>query len=166
MESLRKVTPRRFVYHVTRRLRRESIAKHGLIARERDYLGGKTVFAHNSNQLDRDWYPYCFDVFYFTPDGTSKVQSQIINDDRCVVTNFVYLLEFDVWRIDTHKLKRDWFIDNHACFDFLQKINIPFYVFSYGDVPVSALKLIDLEKPIDIFYKESEGVAHVINHFR
>jgi hypothetical protein len=166
MEDLRKVTPRRFVYHVSRKSVRDSIAKHGLIARHYDRIGGNAIFAHNSNQLDRDWYPYCFDVFYFTPRGTGKNKSQIINDDKPVVTNFVYLLEFDVWRIDTHKLNRNWYIDNAACYDFMQKLNIPFYLFTYGDVPPSALKLIDLEKPIDIFYNKTKGVAHVINHFR
>jgi len=168
MESFKKITPRRFVYHLTKKSHRASIARYGLLACSGSWYEN-TVFAHNSNSINSDWYPYVHaDVFYYTcvTGGPGKYYSQIINDDQPIVTNMLYFLEYDVWRIDTHKLKRVWFIDSVAAAEFLLNPTIPFYIMSYGDIPVSALKLINLEKPVDIFYQKADGVAHIVNHLR
>jgi hypothetical protein len=156
MDSLKKVTPHRFVYHLTKKSNRASIAHFGLLACDGSWYEN-AVFSHNSNSINSDWYPYVFeDVFYYTciTGGSGKYYSQIINDDQPIVTNMLYFLEYDIWRIDTHKLNRDWFIDSVTAAEFLLNPTIPFYIMSHSDIPVSALKLINLENPIDIFLQK------------
>ena len=160
-----KIKPRRYVYHLTYSENREFIVRKGLVASSRDgALSYKNaVFAHNTNKITEYWYPYILDQ-YDIMFGMIKEIVNLMNFGSWLEQDFV-TMKYDIWRIDTHALNRNWFLDNVAGRDFLKGINYPYYVMSYGDIPPSALMLVDLFQPYDIEMVENE-VAHIVPHFK
>lgn len=158
-----KIKPRRYVYHLTYSENREFILRKGLKANSSAGLYRNAVFAHNTNQLTDYWYPYVMDQ-YDIMFGMVKQEVKLMNFGSWLEQDFV-TMKYDIWRIDTHALNRNWFVDNVAVTDFLNGIKYPYYVMTYGDIPPSALMLVDLFQPFDVEMVEDE-VAHIVPHFK
>jgi len=156
-----KITPRRFVYHMTSRFNRSLILKKGLLASSSEGIGYKNaVFAHNTKMLSDLWYPYVMDHWAWFGDNT-----RIIHSEDPLLDQFLHFHCYDIWRIDTRKFKRDWFIDNVAGDDFLRNPKSSYYIVTFGNITVDEIKLVNLEKPVNIHYTQN-GVAHVTSQFR
>lgn len=156
-----RITPQRFVYHLTSKSNRLSIAKKGLIGHSTQSIGYQNaIFAHNHCKPSCLWYPYILDVYDSNPNQTIK----FLNDENFIVTDFA-LMNYDVWKIDTKAIKNEWFVDNVALKDFLAGSWYPYYVVTFRDIPASALKLIDYLNPYGFFHKKGE-VAHVFSQYK
>ncbi len=150
----KKITPRRYVYHISKNVFRNSIIKSGLIGKSNSTIGyTNAVFAHNNCDDLLLWYPFILDIWDLTVKTGGKT-----------ITKVYTILNYDVWRIDTGKITNEWFIDNVAQNDFLDKSEYPFYIVTFENIDPSALKLVDLENPLKIFNKN--GVTHIVNEFK
>ena len=158
-----KIQPRRYVYHLTHSENREFILRKGLKANSSKGFYKNAVFAHNTNQLTHYWYPYVMDQ-YDIMFGMVKQKVKLMNFASWLEQDFV-TMKYDIWRIDTYALNKNWFVDDIAINNFLNGIKYPYYVMTYGDIPPSALMLVDLFQPFDIEMVESE-VAHIVPHFK
>jgi hypothetical protein len=118
----KKVLPKRYVYHVTVEMHRESIGKNGLIPKnsKESQWGVKSmndqypamVFANNTEVF--------YDFFYF---------------DDPVRPYYNY----DIWRIDTAAFKADWYLD----------LNISwrdFYICTPNHIPREAITQMQITK--------------------
>ncbi len=154
----RKITPLRYVYHVSYASSRESIEKKGLIAKFSEMNDAKCVFAHNAGYPDMGWYPFCFDEpFYW--EKTADFDSRELD--------FLYFMlkyEYDFWQIDTRKAGISWYIDKHGMNDFYDGINYPFLIMAFDDVPRDAIRLFNFHESPKVLRRE--GVAHVEGYFR
>jgi hypothetical protein len=160
MNYTQKIKTRRFVYHLTYKVHRESILKKGLLANCYENQYKNAIFAHNTSKPSHLWYPYVLDVY----DIPYHLLNIVVNNDYCIETDFL-LLNYDIWRIDTKALKRQWYFDNIAISQFLEGENYPYYVMTFGNIPPTALKLVNLSKPFEIEFKKKE-VAHIYTHFK
>lgn len=147
-----KITPRRYIYHISKKCYRNLIIKEGLIGKSNSIIGYKNaIFAHNTPQRLNFWFPYILDRWELDLDGFKTPLEKFI------------ILKYDVWRIDTRKIINEWFLDNVAQEDFLNGSKYPFYIVTFENIHPSALKLVDLKNPLKIFYKN--GVTHIVNEF-
>jgi hypothetical protein len=158
-----KIKPRRYVYHLTCSENREFILLEGLKANSKNGYYRNAVFAHNTNKLTDCWYPYVLDQ-YEIMFGVIKEPAKLMNFGSWIEQDFI-TMKYDIWRIDTYALNRTWFIDNLAMNNFMNGVNYPYYIMSYGDIPTSAIKLVDLFQPFD-FQMMEIGVAHISSHFK
>ncbi len=86
-----KITPRRYVYHITKKDNRCSIMKDGLVGNSSQTIGySNAIFAHNNCQQQDFWYPYVLDSW------------EIRNFGKTILDDY-NILGYDVWRIDTKK---------------------------------------------------------------
>ncbi len=160
MNYRKKIKTRRFVYHLTYSIYRESILKKGLLANSCENIYKNAIFAHNTNKPFHLWYPYVLDVY----DIPLHLLNIITNNEYYIETDFL-ILNYDIWRIDTAAINKQWFLDDIAISQFLDGEIYPYYVMTFGDIPPSALKLIQLNKPFEIEFKKKE-VAHIYTHFK
>ena len=117
-----RVVPRRYVYHVTRKYRRDSILLNGLLAQDHIQAGWgfereeaqypSMVFANNSEIVT--------DFFYFEDCWGS------FDNDR-----------WDVWRIDTEIYQGDWYTDLNL--GRYGKLGV--YICTSENIPLNALTL-------------------------
>lgn len=125
-QSLKKVKPARFVWHVTslRLLKDLSIAEAGIV---RGMYG--MVFANSFLTDFRDMYPYCIDRMWDFDDIPLHERSSCFNI-------------YSYWRIDTKAFNGQWYIDPNMEYDYECTYNgMPRnYICTDSDIPVSALK--------------------------
>ena len=154
-----KVKPNRFVYHVSFESVRKSILKNGLIGNPKEINGYRNaIFAHNSAIPNYNWYPFCFDACYF---WDSSIKFNNPTDD------FAYHMEkqgYDFWKIDTWKLKKEWFVDDIGMNDFYEGSNYPFLIVTFDNIPPSALQRYKFHPEHKV--TKFDGVAHFQGRFR
>jgi hypothetical protein len=157
-----KVKTNRFIFHVSESFNRKSILKNGLSGCALEMYGFRSaIFAHNSAIPDYNWFPFCFDVCWFWKQSVGFVGS---NDK---FDSFAYLTEkygYDFWRIDTWKIKNEWFLDNIGMDDFYEGSKYPFFVVTFDDIPPSALKRYEFHPEHKVI--KLDGVAHIQGRFR
>ncbi|KHJ37522.1 hypothetical protein PBAC_22400 [Pedobacter glucosidilyticus] len=157
-----KVKTNRFIYHVSHTGFRKSILKNGLHCNADEMYGFRSaIFAHNSAIPDYSWFPFCFDVCWFWEDSVDFVGSK----DN--FESFAYLTEkygYDFWRIDTWKIKNEWFLDDIGMNDFNEGSKYPFFVVTFEDIPPSALKRYEFHPEHKVI--KLDGVAHIQGRFR
>ena len=155
----RKINVNRYLFHVSHPIHREEILKFGLLAFEKEYSSIPTgVYAHNIlSEPSFDWYPF---VYPFESDYElgKMYRGNVVK-------------AYDYWRIDTHQINNEWFIDYAARGDF--KILLGYdpktmYVYTNKDVSLRALTLFRFQNEETWEFKGEKGAIHYrgIDEFR
>jgi hypothetical protein len=140
----KKVSPSRYLYHVSNQDFRPFIEKQGLLPQgkyrtENGML--PALFAHDckKGKPGVNWYPFVMDYI------------ESISDERHLYHQFknfnfrrlIKLQGFDVWCIDTHFLQNTWYLDEPLFFEFKPFFTTkpPKYLVSFEAVAREALRL-------------------------
>lgn len=157
-----KVKTNRFIYHVSLSCLRKSILKNGLLGYACEMYGFRNaIFAHNSAIPDYRWFPFCFDACFPWENSVNFINSE----DN--FESFAYLTDkygYDFWRIDTWKIKNEWFLDDIGMDDFFEGSKYPFFVVTFDDIPPSALKRYEFHPEHKVI--KLDGAAHIQGRFR
>jgi hypothetical protein len=152
----------RYVYHISYQRSRQSILKNGLKANSKPNAIGyfHVVFAHNCSFLDLNWYPLVLD-FYDWTFWCDETETELeLNDNDMILNRFEYC--YDVWRIDTTKLGKQWFRDDVGEKEFTFEIGMfrpeNLYVVAFGDIPKDCVELAKLEESFT--YKQFNWGVH------
>jgi len=145
------VNASRYVYHISYQRNRQSILQNGLKANSKPNTIGyeNAVFAHNYSFLDLNWYPLVLDFYEWTFWCDETETELDLNDNEMILRRFENC--YDVWRIDTNKLGRQWFRDGVGEKDFnydlfgVERRPENLYVVSFGDIPRDCIELAKLE---------------------
>lgn len=80
---------------------------------------------------------------------------------------FLYFMKkygYDFWRIDTWKIKHEWFLDNVGMQDFYGGSQYPFMIVAFNEIPAHALTLFTFHGEPEV--SMGDGVAHMQGMFR
>jgi hypothetical protein len=118
--GIERIIPQRYVWHVSETSNRSPILSHGL---RHDFSHHDAIFANNQSMNIRHFFPFCLDLDF---------------DERD-------LRDYDYWRIDTLKIKTNWFIDPNML-RASEEINLnkEFFVVTESSIPSEALDLFTL----------------------
>ncbi len=150
----------KYVYHLTGKHTREGIKKNGLVAEKKWYYKAEKypVYAHNTHRFSEDWYWYCLDLYQYGSSYFDPYISHLLNERD--ETRFFVNHYYDIWRIDTEMVNKEWFID----FCGLKEnshVKENYYVKCFNNIPVEALTLctldIDLAEEINI----KDNIEHI-----
>lgn len=153
----RKVNVNRYLFHASHPCSREGILEKGLLVSGRENsMIPRGVYAHNLlTEPNFKWYPFVLigEYDYQNIKGIDPVRM------------------YDYWRIDTFKLKNNWFIDFAARFDFMNSIGFdPYSMYVYTDenINTNALTLFRFQNNQSWDFEGNEGVYHFrgISEFR
>jgi len=135
-----KITPNRFVYHVTSPKNRESINKLGLLPYTKSYCGG--LYANNGFKPDMNWFPFILDRWdlFFEEDEWDFYE---------------WISKYDIWQIDTLAIENDWYTDRFE----IGIIEPTLHIRTFEAVDRKAIKLFKTESGSEMF-REGDGVAH------
>ena len=159
MPYSREIQTTRYLYHLTYKRNRISIKKNGLKAGTNKGIGFKNaVFAHNSKLITLNWYPIVLDHYEWEEfEGVFYTMDDYL----------IYCIQqtYDIWEIDTYLLNRKWFIDGVGENDFKSRIDKidDLYVMTYGDIPLSAIKLCEMAT-FDLLYNNNICRIRKINY--
>ena len=138
--GIERVIPQRYVWHVSETSNRSSILSYGL---RHDFSYHDAIFANNQSMNIRHFFPFCLDSDFAERD----------------------LRDYDFWRIDTLKIKTNWFIDPNML-RASEEINVSnkFYVVTETTFPVDVLDLFTLNfkylnptSIVDFVYLNNDG---------
>ena len=146
--SVRKpIKTNRYLFHATHPSNRESIQTYGLLMSEYDDVTRNGVYAHNLiTEPDYTWWPFLL---------IGDAEDGPIDNDP--------LKYYDFWRIDTHTITSDWFIDDAARLEFMHEYRYDpkdMYVFTPQDIPVRALQLFRIQTDESWEYAGTPGTYH------
>jgi hypothetical protein len=139
-----EITPPRFVYHLDfsggryrndceyLNYKRLNIAKEGLFGQD---MGNGGVWVNVYQPNPYRWFPITLDLWDCDDDYTSE---QLIG-------------KYDVWRIDTTKIKNKWFIDPNMKKGEVMDLSKVLY--TPETIPGKALQLFHMELDKEILYK-------------
>jgi len=137
----------RFVYHLSRQCYRDSIEQKGLKANSKPHTIGfeNAVFAHNHNFLDLEWYPLTLDKYDWDFYNPKNEGDRFLDDTDAILRMFEYT--YDIWRIDTQKLNRQWYCDEVGEREFDKSLFRPkhLYVVTFGDIPRACIERASIE---------------------
>ena len=151
---IEKANTGRYLYHLSYKRHRKSIAEFGLNVPKRG-----AVFAHNTNRLTYDWYYICLDIHeWWFWDYYNKNRPYYFLGDREELKYFVNKF-YDIWKIDNHIAKKQWNIDQAGLKDSNPKQR-DYYVRCDGSIPPDAIELCTL----DLDVKEDEKPDCESNH--
>lgn len=114
-----KINTDRYVYHVASKRSRISIAENGLIpsSHKGERLNYKNaIFAHNSDIITLDWYPFNMDFYGWDYWDNFDYISTFPSDSKALQE--VIKSKYDIWRIDTLKFNGLWYLDDIGERDF------------------------------------------------
>ena len=151
--ALKPISTNRYLFHATHPANREGIQTYGLLMSEYIDSSRNGVYAHNlTTPPDYYWWPFLLIGEYeFGP----------IEKDP--------LKYYDFWRIDTHAISSDWFIDDAARLEFMLDYSYDpkdMYVFTPQDIPVRALQLFRIQTDESWDYEGTPGTYHFRNNGR
>jgi hypothetical protein len=136
-----KIVPERYIWHITKKnkLKDYSIAKEGIVAP--NYYG---VFANNQMISLHEFFPICMDIY----DWWEKI----------------YLPSYSFWRIDTHKLNFEWYIDPFMKDDLEWFISVTKtdyvcenFICTPNSIPNYAIELFEFDKKtIELLFRINE----------
>ena len=138
--GIERVIPQRYVWHVSETSNRSSILSHGL---RHDFSHHDAIFANNQSMNIRHFFPFCLD-------------SEFREND---------LFDYDFWRIDTSKVKANWFVDPNMM-KASEEINLcnEFYVVTETSFPLEAMDLFTINfkylyptSIVDFVYLNNDG---------
>ena len=136
-----RITPEQHIYHISYRKNRESILRDGLKANSNENIGySNAVFAHNCTFPTIDWYPCVIDHYMWNwKDGEGFINMDPTSKELIVAFKEMY----DIWRIDSVKLKKQWFIDTVGELEFKGSLykQKKLYILCFGDIPVECIQL-------------------------
>ena len=154
-----KIKTHRYLFHVAHPAFREGILKWGLLAKEKDYsIIPNGVYAHNLlSKPTYDWYPFVLIGDY--------------DDELGTIYGNEPLRLYDYWRIDTHQINNEWFIDYAARGDFKGALGYDpksIYVYTNKDVSLRSLTLFRFQNEETWEFKGEKGAIHYrgIDEFR
>jgi hypothetical protein len=139
-------TTERFVYHITSQKIREQIKRNGLLPfSDNGTLNFKNSIFANNGPYNPNWYPIYYDSW----------------DHDCETFHYRVLPYYDVWRIDTKKIKNKWFEDHRVNF-YHGKL----HVYCHDPIPPSALKLFKISDgdSQDLIIKTMDGVTSISSY--
>lgn len=140
------VSVNRYIYHISDQCNKKSILKNGLRGNSKPTIGYyNAVFAHNCNFVDVNWFPLVLDDLdcnFWCEKTETEIESNEIDN---ILDRFKYC--YDIWRIDTTKLGKQWFRDNIGEKEFEKGLFRPenLYVVVFGDIPEDCIELVKLE---------------------
>jgi hypothetical protein len=146
--DFQKIETSRFVFHMTLKKNRKSIAEHGLIAsacNEMEY--SNAVFAHNSEIPSIYWYPFVSSRYEYVAMHENP-EYYFDFDSVGSYRDFKYLSDlYDIWEIDTVKLGKEWYLAKAALRDFGGDIfgGNELYVFTLGNISADCIRLVELK---------------------
>jgi hypothetical protein len=154
-----KIKTHRYLFHVAHPTFRNEILKWGLFTNGKENsIIPKGVYAHNLlSKPTYDWYPFVY------PFETDNNLEEIYGNN--------ILTAYDYWRIDTHKINNEWFIDYAAREDFKELLGYDpkkMYVYTNKDVSLRALTLFRFQNEENWDFKGEKGAFHFrgIDEFR
>jgi hypothetical protein len=139
-----EIVPPKYVYHIDvtggrYRLDNEkidyirmNIAKEGLFGKD---MGNAGVWANIYQSNPYGWYPIKLDLLWDCRDDLSAI---------------ILLGNYDVWRIDTTKIKNKWYFDPNMLRGEVKDLKKVLY--TPDSIPGKALKLFHMELDKDILY--------------
>lgn len=159
-----KINTGRYLYHIASH-NREKIKTEGLTGRynDRDISNcDRLVFAHNSPVASYDWYWLCLDFFMYSAYYGYYNYTDLLKNDmdtlRVIINN-----EHDIWRIDNHIAKKQWFVDSIGLNDNPVE-NLGLYAYCRGTIPPEAITLCTLDKSFVTDYKHYNGATVKYNY--
>lgn len=154
---------KRFIWHVTRKEKRESIIQYGLLTAQKHYNSSRPIsnllFANNLDHDLMNMWPvrFSYDQGYGIEGSNYETNLMIVNYEMGI--------GFDFWRIDTHKANAQWFVDpilaqEWWCWGLESKYH---YVCTPNCIAPAALTLFEFEPEYreKSFIKWGDGVAHI-----
>jgi hypothetical protein len=154
-----KIKTNRYLFHVAHPISREGILKWGLLTNGKENsVIPEGVYAHNLlSKPTYDWYP-----FVLIGDYDNELGKIYGNEP---------LRLYDYWRIDTHKIDNEWFIDYAARGDFKVLLGYDpkkMYVYTTKDISLRALTLFRFQNDECWDFKGEKGSFHFrgIDEFR
>jgi len=149
-----KIKTNRFLFHVAHPANREGILEFGLLIHNRENsIIPNGVFAHNLlSKPTYHWYPFVLIGDY--------------DDELGTIYGNEPLRLYDYWRIDTHQIDNDWFIDYAARGDFGKSLGYDpktMYVYTNKDVSLRALTLFRFQNEECYQFKGENGTYHFRN---
>ena len=157
-QSYKKITPLRYVYHVSSAVCREGIEKNGLLSAYSNMNKAYCVFAHNAGYPSMRWYPFCFDESFYWESAAN------FDSREYEFMYFMMKYGYDFWQIDTRKMDNEWFIDRFGMEDFYNGISYPFLIVTFDSIPRKAIRRFNFHETPKVLKRE--GVAHVEGYFR
>lgn len=153
------VSTARYVYHITSKAYRDSINKEGLKAQSSKgkFLHFKNaLFAHNSDVFTTDWYPITMDYIEWRYWQIEWKAIPYCNDNKAI--KYAFDNYYDIWRIDTQQLSKQWFIDDVAQEDFKGDFynSDDLFVVTFNSVPREFIDLCTIE--LQYIEKEVDNV--------
>jgi hypothetical protein len=136
LPGIKKIQPQKFVWHLSPKKNRASILYSGLNTL---MIDDKCVCANNQSHNILFFYPFCLDIYF----------------DRF---SYEDMLKFDFWRIDTRKVKGEWYIDpnmERGPKNYMGSSKN--FIITEASIPVEALTLFK----IDMRFMSKESVIKV-----
>ena len=130
----KKTIPEQYVYHLSYKHYRESILLGS--------LGRYNVHAHNTDQVGLSWYKLCLDM-YFLNYCDKKHLDKIYTEREKL--RYGINRNYDIWRIDTVKAKKDWYIDYTGLGDCIEEVKENYFIYSKGTITLDAVTLCTLD---------------------
>lgn len=153
-----------FLWHLSSKRNRKSILENGILTpHQRGYLNNSNlIFANNFNEDLQSMWPLPIEAMYINFECEFKNNKALKSAIIASIANC-----FDFWRIDTKKLKADWYVD-----PFLEleipvfshcKQNPKSYVCTNEAIPSNCIKLFEynMMKDEDVIIKKRNGVTHI-----
>jgi len=156
-DPLVKANVGKYIYHLTRKQTREGILKEGLhkACVTEEYIG--PVYAHNTDRFEIEWYWFCLDIYQY--DLTSYWNEYInhLNDNRSLIRFYVNTF-YDIWKIDTEKADKEWFIDYVGLQGEPNKKE-DYYVYSHSVIDREAMTLCTLDIDVQENIENENGLV-------
>jgi hypothetical protein len=154
-----KIKTHRYLYHVAQPVFREGILKWGLLTHgSENSIIPNGVYAHNLlSKPTEDWYP-----FVYPYESDYDLGNMYGND---------VVRAYDYWRIDTHQINNEWFIDYAARGDFAKILGYDpktMYVYTNKDISLRAITLFRFQNDEHWDFSGEKGTFHyrAIDEFR
>ncbi len=130
-----KTIPEKFVYHLSYKHYREPILLGPLGCRS-------SVYAHNTDQISLSWYKLCLDMYFFNYCDKTHLDTLYTERERL---RYGVNRHYDIWRIDTAKANKDWYIDYTGLGDCHEEVKENYFIYSKGTISLDAVTLCTLD---------------------
>lgn len=135
---LQKVDTGQYVYHLSYKSKRHSIAENTLKGYRdvKRFSNRGLVFAHNTDQVSMNWYWMCLDIY--------EKQFYDEDEEHCAYRDHLRWFVnkyYDIWRIDNEIANKNWYVDQIGYYDCFCDVKKDYYIKCFGNIPKEALTL-------------------------